>query len=135
MPTYRRPELSGQGSPVPARNLVHYTESFIDIAYGYVVPKVERFIAERGMTRKDFAKHVGIQPARISRVLNAPDNWTLRTIAKLLIGAEHDPRKMIAGLGATGVTPAAEIDPRDADTWSDDSGTFSWPEPDPAHVH
>jgi plasmid maintenance system antidote protein VapI len=98
MPTYRRPNLSQQGTPVPRRNLIHYTQSFQRVAWGYVVPRVNRFIKERGLTQKAFATHIGIDPGQMNRLIGEPQNWTLETIAKLLIGAEHDPRKMVADL-------------------------------------
>lgn len=89
--------------------------------HGYVVPRVERFMSERGMTQKEFAEHVFINPSRMNRVLGGPENWTLKTLAKLLIGIEHDPRKMIA------VLHAEPMDQQPSESSSDAMPTFDRP--------
>jgi plasmid maintenance system antidote protein VapI len=64
------------------------------------MPTIDRFREEHGMTQKAFATHLGIDPAQMNRLLAEPQNWTLETVAKLLIGTATDPREILARLDA-----------------------------------
>ena len=53
--------------------------------YDFVLTKfLER--ESEGFTRADLARRINYDPARISRLLGAPGNWTMETVSTLLAG-------------------------------------------------
>src|SRR5881394_247727 len=55
-----------------------------DIAFN-AVRSLWRRRRDRGMTQKDLAARIGRDPAWVSRKLQGPGNWTLRTIAQFVV--------------------------------------------------
>lgn len=54
--------------------------------YDYVLRKFEHESSVSGLTKSKLAERLGYDPARVSRLLAAPGNWTIETIAELLAG-------------------------------------------------
>ena len=45
--------------------------------------EIDRVLKERGITRKALAERLGVHPSYITRMLNDPDNITVRTLYRL----------------------------------------------------
>src|SRR6266702_7255878 len=91
--------LSGIGSTTTSRRIV-MTSAFNDLtpkereAFGFARARDVAFSAVRdlwkrrraqGMTQKDLATRIGRDPAWVSRKLQGPGNWTLRTIGAFVV--------------------------------------------------
>lgn len=50
--------------------------------------------AERGLTKLDVARRLGVDPAQVTRWMSGPGNWTIDTVTRLLLAmdAELDPK-------------------------------------------
>ena len=71
------------------------------IAEGMAIGIVEdalRIMQEKGINRSALADMMGVKKAHVSRLLNAPPNLTLRSIARLAVALEVEPR---VGLSTT----------------------------------
>lgn len=44
---------------------------------------VDDELERRGMTRKELARRLGVHPSYVSRILNDPDNMTVRTLFRV----------------------------------------------------
>ena len=67
---------------IPAHTLSYVGERARNRFYDFVL---KRF-AESGMSKADLARKIGKGPDRVNRLLGAPGNWTIETIAELLAG-------------------------------------------------
>jgi transcriptional regulator with XRE-family HTH domain len=77
-------EIAGDG-PIPGGKLAYFRERTRNNIYSYIIGKfLER--EKIGFTQAKLARRVGIDPARINRMLGAPGNWTIDTISDLLLG-------------------------------------------------
>lgn len=77
-------ELVGD-SPISEMYLAFLAERARNSYYDFVVRKFLE--AEKtGLTQADLARKIRIEPPQLSRILGAPGNWTIATIAKLLAG-------------------------------------------------
>jgi transcriptional regulator with XRE-family HTH domain len=52
-------------------------------AIAELMDQVQRVMDARGMTQRDLAGHMNVDPAFVSRKLNDPDNMTVRTLYRL----------------------------------------------------
>ena len=62
--------------------------------YSFIIGKFVEANESRGLTNAKLARRIGYDPARLSRVLGAPGNWTIKTVSDLLAGIaaeELDP--------------------------------------------
>lgn len=58
--------------------------------YDYVITKFREAEQSSGLTKAKLARRVGKGPDRISQLLGAPGNWTLKIIATLLAGISKE---------------------------------------------
>lgn len=74
-------------TPIPAGTQAYVTQRAKNAFYDYVL---ERFLVS-GISRSDLARRLGKEPARVTRLLSNPGNWTIETISELLaaISAEE----------------------------------------------
>lgn len=54
--------------------------------FDYVLTKFHEAEAERGLTKAELAERLGLGRDRISKLLGSPGNWTIDTVAELLVG-------------------------------------------------
>lgn len=52
---------------------------------------IDHVMEEKGITRKELAERMGVHPSRISRLLNDPDNITIRTFYRLCNAVGVEP--------------------------------------------
>lgn len=72
-------------APISAGTLAYLEARAKNAFYDFVLTKFKD--AERnGLTRAKLARRLGKRPDHISRLLGAPGNWTLGTVAELLVG-------------------------------------------------
>jgi len=74
------------GEPIPESKLAYFEQRAIDSFYNYVLT---RFFEERErshLTKAKLAERIGRGPDQINRWLASPTNWTIGTVARLLVG-------------------------------------------------
>lgn len=54
--------------------------------YDYVLRRFHEAEEKEGLTKAKLARRLGLEPARVTRLLGSPGNWTLDTISELLVG-------------------------------------------------
>lgn len=54
--------------------------------YDYVLRRFHEAEENEGLTKAKLARRLGLEPARVTRLLGSPGNWTLDTISELLVG-------------------------------------------------
>ena len=89
MPTFRRTpvksEIAGD-EPLSDYALGYLNERVRNSFYDYVLRRFHAAAERDGLTKARLAKRLGIAPARVTRLLGAPGNWTLDTVSELLVG-------------------------------------------------
>tara|TARA_R110000787_G_scaffold16251_2_gene49508 strand:- start:95 stop:589 length:495 start_codon:yes stop_codon:yes gene_type:complete len=89
MTTFRKipveSEIAGD-EPLSDYALGYLTERVRNNFYDYVLRRFHEAANEENLTKAQLAKRLGLGPDRISKILGAPGNWTLDTIAELLVG-------------------------------------------------
>lgn len=89
MTTFRqtpvKSEIAGNG-PLSDYALGYLNERVRNSFYDYVLRRFHEAAERDGLTKAKLAKRLGIAPARVTRILGAPGNWTLDTVSGLLVG-------------------------------------------------
>ena len=89
MTTFRKTpvksEMSGD-DPLSDYALGYLNERVRNSFYDYVLRRFHEAAERDGLTKARLAKRLGIAPARVTRLLGAPGNWTLDTVSELLVG-------------------------------------------------
>ena len=68
----------------------YHQERLISDMYDFVVGKFLEKEAAGRLSRADLARSTGTSPAQVSRWLGAPTNWTLSTVASLLLAISEE---------------------------------------------
>lgn len=76
-------EIEGDG-PLSAGTLGYLCARNRDAYFDFIHQKLAE-AESRGVKRSDIAARIGKSPTRLSHLLGAPGNWTLDTIAELLV--------------------------------------------------
>lgn len=78
-------EIASENSRIPEGKLAFLQERLRNNLYDLVITKfLERETG--GFTKAQLSRRIGYDPARISRLLGAPGNWTIATVSDLLVG-------------------------------------------------
>lgn len=89
MTTFRKTpvksEIAGD-DPLSDYALGYLNERVRNSFYDYVLRRFNEAVERDGLTKARLAKRLGIAPARVTRLLGAPGNWTLDTVSELLVG-------------------------------------------------
>lgn len=96
---------------------------------------IDQVMQERGISRKQLAERLGVDPSRVSRLLNDPDNITVRTFYRLCnavglkpsIRADRGPWMVDANdwtLAERSAYPLRVAEMEDGDG-NDDAGAFA----------
>jgi transcriptional regulator with XRE-family HTH domain len=117
MATYRIPTLSLDESPISRRAIIYYVRRFQREIWELVVREFDRLGDEEGLTQKAVAERLRIEASQLNRWLSEPGNWTLETLAKLLIGMGIDPRRIVAELEVPQPTPEYHPGTFDLSVW------------------
>jgi len=80
--THSLSEVVATSGPIPEGKLAYLQERQRNNLYSFILKK----FLERGISKADLARRINYDPARITRLLGAPGNWTLDTISDLLVG-------------------------------------------------
>ena len=98
MATFRIPSLSLSDETIPAATIRYYTRRFQHRLHEIVIREIARLVDTGDTTQRKLARRLGKDPAQITRWLGAPGNWTLDTVAQLMVGAAIDPRMVLRPL-------------------------------------
>ena len=74
------------GEPIPPEKLAYFEQRALNGFYDYVMT---RFLEEKErsqLTKAKLAERIGRGPDQINRWLASPTNWTIATVARLLVG-------------------------------------------------
>lgn len=78
-------EVASEDAVIPAGKRAYLQERLRNNLFNFVIAKfLER--EEAGFTKARLARRIGYDPARVSRLLGAPGNWTIDTVSDLLVG-------------------------------------------------
>lgn len=80
--------------------LQEYRNDPVYIAIGLameVTESVARELRRRKLTRAWVARQMGVSQAHVSKVMSAPPNMTLTTIAKMAVALGYEPRVVLKG--------------------------------------
>lgn len=82
-------EIARGDHPISENTLAYLQERAKSRLYDYVLKK---FLEEEkcGLTRAQLARRIGKSPEVITRMLGAPGNWTIETLADLLVGISSE---------------------------------------------
>ena len=72
-------------APLSAGTLAYLEARAKNTFYDYILTKFKE-AEKNGFTRAKLARRLGKRPDLISKLLGAPGNWTLGTVAELLVG-------------------------------------------------
>jgi hypothetical protein len=94
MDTFQAPSLPLGDEPIPDRILKYFQAHLRYALHAYVVDLFYQQASDPSLnlTKAKLGRRLGKAPARISRLLGRPGNWTLDTISELLVGMGVDPR-------------------------------------------
>lgn len=98
MPTFRVPSLSLRDEEIPKSTIRYFTRRFQHELHELVSSEVRRVLGEGLISQRKLANRLGKDAAQINRWLGAPGNWTLDTVAQLMVGVAVDPRSVLKPL-------------------------------------
>ena len=89
MTTFRKTlvksEIAGD-EPLSDYALGYFNERVRNSFYDYVLRRFHEAAEQDGLTKAKLARRLGLAPARVTRLLGSPGNWTLDTVSELLVG-------------------------------------------------
>ena len=89
MTTFRqipvKSEIAGD-EPLSDYALGYLNERVRNGFYDYVLRRFHEAAERDGLTKASLARRLGLAPARVTRLLGSPGNWTLDTVSELLVG-------------------------------------------------
>ena len=89
MTTFRKTsvksELAGD-DPLSDYALGYLNERVRNSFYDYVLRRFQQAEEKENLTKAKLARRLGLEPARVTRLLGSPGNWTLDTVSELLVG-------------------------------------------------
>ena len=89
MTTFRKipvkSEIAGN-EPLSDYALGYLNERVRNSFYDYVLRRFHEATEKEGLTKATLARRLGLEPARVTRLLGSPGNWTLDTVSELLVG-------------------------------------------------
>ena len=89
MTTFRttpvKSELAGD-EPLSDYALGYLNERVRNSFYDYVLRRFHEAEEKENLTKAKLARRLGLEPARVTRLLGSPGNWTLDTVSELLVG-------------------------------------------------
>lgn len=90
MTTFRREpflsELVETDTPIPEEKLEYLGERLRNNLYNFIISKFLERQETHGLTQAKLARRIDYDPGRLSKLLGAPGNWTMKTISDLLAG-------------------------------------------------
>lgn len=78
-------EIVGE-DPLSEYALGYLSERVRNSFYDYVLRRFHEAADQEGLTKAKLARRLGLKPARVTRLLGSPGNWTLDTASELLVG-------------------------------------------------
>ena len=87
-------EIEAGNVRIPPHKLAYFQARLRNNIYDFVVEKFLENERRGEITKALIGKRLGTDPARISRLLGAPGNWTLNTISDLLLGIAAEELKL-----------------------------------------
>ena len=89
MTTFRKTavkdEIAGD-EPLSDYALAYLTGRVRNSFYNFVLERFQEAVEREGLSKAKLSKRLGIAPARVTRLLRSPGNWTLDTASTLLVG-------------------------------------------------
>ena len=82
-------EIEG-GAPLSDGALGYLTQRARNNFYDYVLTKFHEAEATRGLTKAKLAERLGLGRDRVTKLLGSPGNWTIDTVAELLVGIARE---------------------------------------------
>ena len=89
MTTFRKTPVKSEiasDDPFSKYALGYLNERVKNSFYDYVLRRFHDAAEREGLTKAKLARRLGLEPARVTRLLGAPGNWTLDTVSELLVG-------------------------------------------------
>ena len=89
MTTFRKTPVKSEiasDEPLSDYALGYFNERVRNSFYDYVLRRFHEAAEQEGLTKAKLARRLGLEPARVTRLLGAPGNWTLDTVSELLVG-------------------------------------------------
>ena len=79
-------EIENLEAQIPEGKLEYLRERFRNDLFDFILRRFLEQREKRGLTQAELARRLSCDPARLSRLLGAPGNWTLGTVSDLLVG-------------------------------------------------
>jgi hypothetical protein len=79
-------EIADPDAAIPESKLAYFEQRVLNGFYDYVLTQFEKECQEHGLTKARLARRVNRGADQINRLLASPGNWTIRTVARLLVG-------------------------------------------------
>lgn len=79
------------------RESSYYKQRLKNRVYSHIISFIRERAGAEKITKKEYADRLGKDPGQVSRLLAKPGNWTLETIAELLLAmdAEAEPPEIV----------------------------------------
>ena len=84
------PSMIFEGGVIPPETLAYLTARTKNRTYDYILRKFLDKAKSDGLTKAELARRLGKRPEVINRLLGAPGNWGLETVAELLAGIAEE---------------------------------------------
>lgn len=74
------------GDQIPENKLAYFEQRALNSFYDFVIRKFEEERLNSHLTKAKLASRIGRGPDQVNRWLASPSNWTIGTVARLLVG-------------------------------------------------
>lgn len=82
-------DISNYDAPISRHTLAYIQQRTKNNLYSLIMSKFNERVAH-GLTKSKLASRLGIDRGQITRMLSAPGNWTIETVAALLLAISNE---------------------------------------------
>lgn len=84
------PRILSSREPIPEAQLAYIEQRAINGFYDFVLSRYRHAKEHNGLTKAELAGRINKGQDQVSRWLSSPSNWTIGTVARLLVGINNE---------------------------------------------
>lgn len=88
------PRILSNEEPIPEAVLSYVEQRAVNSFYNYVLEKYRLAKVEDNLSKADLARRINKGQDQVNRWLASPSNWTIGTVARLLVGIRNEEAKL-----------------------------------------
>jgi transcriptional regulator with XRE-family HTH domain len=88
------PQILSSDQPIPEGSLAYIEQRAINEFYNVVLSRYRFAKENHNLTKAELARRINKGQDQVSRWLSSPSNWTIGTVARLLVGINNEEAQL-----------------------------------------